>query len=140
VGLLGEHRPRVLPPMEIVFTEESEKRNVYSFEHKTEVDASVRFEIPAKIEPTVLREINNVAREAFMALNCRDVARIDLRMNEKSKVYFIECNPLPGLTPGWSDLCIIAEKAGYDYHTLIGEIMAPAIRRFKQKRKQSVGS
>jgi len=140
VGLLGEHRPRVLPPMEIVFTEESEKRNVYSFEHKTEVDASVRFEIPAKVEPTVLREINNVAREAFMVLNCRDVARIDLRMNEKSKVYFIECNPLPGLTPGWSDLCIIAEKAGYDYHTLIGEIMAPAIRRFKQKRKQSVGS
>ena len=65
------------------------------------------------------------ARGAFMALGCRDVARIDFRMDDKGRIYFIECNPLPGLTPGWSDLVLIAQGAGMDYRTLIGEIMAP---------------
>ena len=68
-----------------------------------------------------------------MALGCRDVARIDFRMDDKGRIYFIECNPLPGLTPGWSDLVLIAQGAGMDYRTLIGEIMAPAIRRYKER-------
>jgi D-alanine-D-alanine ligase len=63
------------------------------------------------------------------------VARVDLRLDRKDRIHFIECNPLPGLTPGWSDLCIIGEAAGMDYRTLIGEIMAPAIRRLKDKEK-----
>jgi D-alanine-D-alanine ligase len=68
-----------------------------------------------------------------MALGCRDVARIDFRMDDKGRLYFIECNPLPGLTPGWSDLVLIAQGAGMDYRGLIGEIMAPAIRRYKER-------
>ena len=68
-----------------------------------------------------------------MALGCRDVARIDFRMDDKGRIYFIECNPLPGLTPGWSDLVLIAQGAGMDYRGLIGEIMAPAIRRYKER-------
>jgi len=43
---------------------------------------------------------------------------------------------LPGLTPDWSDLCLISNSAGMDYRTLIGEILAPAIRRYKQKQKR----
>jgi D-alanine-D-alanine ligase len=54
-------------------------------------------------------------------------------MDDKGRIYFIECNPLPGLTPGWSDLVLIAQGAGMDYRTLIGEIMAPAIRRYKER-------
>jgi D-alanine-D-alanine ligase len=61
------------------------------------------------------------------------VARIDFRMDDKGRIFFIECNPLPGLTPGWSDLVLIAQGAGMDYRTLIGEIMAPAIRRYKER-------
>jgi D-alanine-D-alanine ligase len=68
-----------------------------------------------------------------MALGCRDVARIDFRMDERGRFYFLECNPLPGLTPGWSDLVLIAQGAGMDYRTLIGEIMAGAIRRLKER-------
>ena len=32
-------------------------------------------------------------------------------------------NPLPGLTPDYSDLCLIANGAKIDYRTLIGEIL-----------------
>lgn len=133
VGLLGERRPRVLPPMEIVFLDKEEKNPVYSFQHKLDWNDRIRYDAPAKLEPALLEKLRTAARGSFMALGCRDVARIDFRMDDKGRIYFIECNPLPGLTPGWSDLVLIAQGAGMDYRTLIGEIMAPAIRRYKER-------
>ncbi|MDC0707871.1 ATP-grasp domain-containing protein [Stigmatella sp. ncwal1] len=133
VGLLGERRPRVLPPMEIVFLDKEEKNPVYSFQHKLDWTDRIRYDAPAKLEPALLERLRTAARGSFMALGCRDVARIDFRMDDKGRLYFIECNPLPGLTPGWSDLVLIAQGAGMDYRTLIGEIMAPAIRRYKER-------
>jgi D-alanine-D-alanine ligase len=133
VGLLGERRPRVLPPMEIIFLDQGEKTPVYSFQHKLDWNDRIRYDAPAKLEPALLEKLRAAARGTFMALGCRDVARIDFRMDDKGRIYFIECNPLPGLTPGWSDLVLISQGAGMDYRTLIGEIMAPAIRRYKER-------
>jgi D-alanine-D-alanine ligase len=133
VGLLGERRPEVLPPMEIVFTDKSDSTPIYTFEDKLEANDRIRYEVPAKLEPGQLERLRAAARGAFMALGCRDVARIDFRMDEAGRIYFLECNPLPGLTPGWSDLVLIAQGEGMDYHTLIGEILSGAIRRYKEK-------
>lgn len=131
VGLLGEYRPRVLPPMEIVFHAAPGAHPVYAFDHKLAFNDQVSYDVPAKIDPALANRIGQAARGAFRALGCRDVARIDLRLDERGKVHFIECNPLPGLTPKWSDLCLIGEAAGMDYRSLIGEIMAPALRRMR---------
>ena len=51
VGLLGERRPKVLPPMEIVFTDKSDKTPIYRFEDKLEANERIRYEVPAKLEP-----------------------------------------------------------------------------------------
>jgi len=136
VALLGEKRPRVLPPMEIVFSPAAGKDPVYTYAHKLDVNEEVRYEAPAKLEPALRARLERASRAAFRALGCRDVARVDLRLDAKGHVNFIECNPLPGLTPGWSDLCLIAEGAGMDYPSLIREIMDPAIRRYKDATKQ----
>lgn len=133
VGLLGERRPEVLPPMEIVFTDKSDKTPIYKFEDKLEENDRIRYEVPAKLEAGPLERLRTAARSAFMTLGCRDVARIDFRMDETGRIYFIECNPLPGLTPGWSDLVLIAQGDGMDYRTLIGEILSGAIRRYKER-------
>ncbi|MEW5737791.1 MAG: D-alanine--D-alanine ligase [Myxococcota bacterium] len=136
VGLLGERRPEVLPPMEIVFTDKSDSTPIYKFEDKLEANDRIRYEAPAKLEPSQLERLRAAARGAFMALGCRDVARIDFRMDETGRLFFLECNPLPGLTPGWSDLVLIAQGEGMDYHTLIGEILSGAIRRYKEKESR----
>lgn len=136
VGLLGERRPRVLPPMEIVFLNSQVKHPVYSFAHKLEWSKEIRYDAPAQIDAKLAKEIERVAKICFAALDCRDVARIDLRLDNEGRVNFIECNPLPGLTPDWSDLCLIAKSAGMDYRTLIGEILAPAIKRFKERERE----
>jgi len=140
VALLGERRPKALPPMEIVFHDATERHWVYSFEHKLDWNDRIKYEVPAKLDPAQSEKLKSAARGAFMALGCRDVARIDFRMDEKGRVYFLECNPLPGLTPGWSDLCLIAQASGMDYRTLIGEILSGAVRRYKEREARRAAS
>lgn len=136
VGLLGERRPKVLPPMEIVFLDEAEHRPIYSFEFKQDWSKKIRYDVPARIETAQLRALERAARECFIALGCRDVARVDFRMDAAGKVYFLECNPLPGLTPGWSDLVLISKAAGIEYNALINEILSGAIRRYKERERE----
>jgi D-alanine-D-alanine ligase len=136
VGMLGERRPRVLPPMEIVFLDAGDATPVYSFEMKQEWSDQIRYEVPAKLAPRELDRLERAARECFSALGCRDVARIDFRMTPEGRVYFIESNPLPGLSPGWSDLVLIAQAAGIEYRALIGEILSFAIRRYQERERE----
>jgi D-alanine-D-alanine ligase len=136
VGLLGERKPRVLPPMEICFKDASKKRPVYDFEIKQEWEKHVYYECPAKLSPTELKAVERAARETFIALDCRDVARIDLRMNSQGQVYVLEVNPLPGLTPDYSDLVLISKAAGIEYRTLISEILAGGLKRLREKKRE----
>jgi len=133
VGLLGDRRPRVLPPMEIIF--KANQRPVYDYQIKQEWEKHVAYQCPAELTPAELKAIERAARETFEALDCRDVARVDMRMNAKGEIYVIEVNPLPGLTPGYSDLCLIATAAGIDYRTLISEILAGGLKRMRDKRR-----
>lgn len=136
VGLLGERRPRVLPVMEVVFLDKEDTTPVYSFEHKQDWNSKIRYDVPAKLDALQQKAIEKAARECFNALNCRDVARIDFRMDAQGRVFFLECNPLPGLTPDWSDLVLISKAAGMEYRGLIGEILAPAIRRYHERARE----
>jgi D-alanine-D-alanine ligase len=133
VGLLGERRPKVLPPMEVVFVDPA-VHPVYGFEEKQSDTPRVRFECPAPLTAAELKRIEKVVRDTFAALDCRDVARIDLRMAPDGRVYVIEVNPLPGLRPEFSDLCMIAKVSGMDYRSLIGEILAGCLKRYRDAR------
>jgi D-alanine-D-alanine ligase len=137
VGLLGDRRPRVLPPMEILFKDKTNERPVYDFQIKQEWEKHVQYECPAKLSPAELKAIERVCRETFAALDCRDVARVDLRLTPKGEFYVIEVNPLPGLTPGYSDLCLIAKAAGIEYRTLIGDILEGGLKRLREKRREA---
>ena len=137
VGLLGDRRPRVLPPMEILFKDKTNLRPVYDFQIKQEWEKHVSYQCPADLTPAELKGIERVARETFAALACRDVSRVDLRMTPKGELYVIEVNPLPGLTPGYSDLCLIASAAGIEYRTLIGEILEGGLKRLREKRREA---
>jgi len=137
VGMLGDRRPRVLPPMEILFKDKSNARPVYDFQIKQEWEKHVSYQCPAHLAPAELKAIERVCRETFDALDCRDVARVDLRMTAKGDIYVIEVNPLPGLTPGYSDLCLIAQAAGIEYRNLIGEILEGGLKRLREKRREA---
>ena len=135
VGLLGDKRPRVLPAMEILFLDKNNPRPVYDYQIKQEWEKYVYYQCPAHLSPAEVKAIEKVARETFEALDCRDVARVDLRMDEAGDFYVLEVNPLPGLTPEYSDLCLIAKAANIDYRSLIGEILSGGLKRLREKRR-----
>ncbi|HLU65197.1 MAG TPA: ATP-grasp domain-containing protein [Kofleriaceae bacterium] len=137
VGLLGsKRRLRVLPPMEIRFKDESNDRPVYDYVVKQEWEKHVEYECPARLTEAENRAIERVARATFAALECRDFARVDLRMGQDGKIYVFEVNPLPGMTPGYSDLVLISKAAGMDYDQLMTEIMVGGLRRLRDKRRR----
>jgi D-alanine--D-alanine ligase len=135
VGLLGERRPRVLPAMEIVFLHAVD-RPVYDYQCKQHWQNHVRYECPAKLTKEEERTIERISRSTFMALGCRDVARVDLRLAPDGRVWVIEVNPLPGLTPDYSDLCLISNGAKIDYRTLIGEILSGGLKRWRERQER----
>ena len=133
VAMLGERDPRVLPIMEIVFTDRSERFPIYSFKSKFE-SVGVENKVPCDVSPALYTELERVATASFAALGCRDIARVDLRLDGQDNVHFIECNPLPGMAPNFSDLCVMAKVEHTSYDALVAEIMAPAVRRVRAIR------
>jgi D-alanine-D-alanine ligase len=136
VGLLGDKRPRVLPPMEIKFKNTEVERPVYDYSVKQEWEKHVYYQCPAHLTPAELKAMERVARATFWALDCRDVARVDVRMADDGRIYVLEVNPLPGLTPDYSDLILISNAAGISYDELIAEIMIGGLKRLRQKRRE----
>lgn len=134
VGLIQtEQGLRVLPPLEVVFLDKSNELPVYSFEIKQDMDKSVRYDCPAQIDKKTERLLASVARKAFKALGCRDYARVDIRISESGVPYVFEVNPLPGLTPNFSDMCLIANAIGMKYEELIASILRPCLRRMRMR-------
>ena len=132
VGLLGNGtQVKVFPPMEIVYkSTPADGCRVYSYSVKQDYTRFVSYECPARLESGVERKMLDAAKKIFLALNCRDFARVDFRLSEDGKdVYFIEINPLPGLAPGYSDYPMLADFCGMGYDELIAKIFRAAVLR-----------
>jgi D-alanine-D-alanine ligase len=131
VGIIGNGTNfTVLPIMEIMFTNNSNE-NLYSYRVKKESATSIFCECPANISPKLTKTINKIAQKIFTVLDCKDVARIDLRIEEDTNIpYFIEINPLPGLVDDYSDLVVIYKQTGKSYDDLIITILNEALSRY----------
>jgi D-alanine-D-alanine ligase len=115
--------------MEVVFVDPGVKHPVYHYQLKQDFTEHTRFSCPADLSAREIAALETTARRAFDALGCLDVARIDFRLAQDGTPYVIEVNPLPGLSPGFSDLCLIAEGAQMSYAALIGEILKGPLQR-----------
>ncbi|MBT9176510.1 MAG: D-alanine--D-alanine ligase [Firmicutes bacterium] len=76
---------------------------------------AVQTQCPANIQPELLARIEHVVLGAFNALECRDYARIDIRVDRSGTPYVIDVNTLPGLEPGYSDYPKAAQVAGLSF-------------------------
>ena len=102
---------------------------VYSLEVKRDFANRVEYVTPPPASKPQLRRIEEAALATFCALECRDVARIDFRLAENGTPFFLEANPLPGLSPTTGDLPILARLLGIPYTDLIGKILSAALTR-----------
>jgi len=129
VGILGNDPPRVAGMMEVVPKTVPPSEFVYSLEVKRDWENRVSYRVPPALPAPAIEELRRCALGAYRALGCRDFSRIDFRLDAAGAPQFIECNPLPGLSPGYGDLPIMAERTGLPYLSLIREIFSHALSR-----------
>ncbi len=103
---------------------------VYTNEMKTVASLEdYRYQCPAPLTQKQADELCSLAARTFHALDCKDVSRVDFRLDESDdhKPYILEINPLPGLS--YSDLCLQALAMGWEHDRLVGAILDAAIER-----------
>ena len=127
VGVVGNgSASRAIGVMEVLWNERSEAR-AYTALNKDEYLKRVEYRLVEDGE--FAAEAIRIARAAAAALQCRDVARVDLRADASGRLGFLEVNPLPGLHPVRSDLPIMARLAGIAYDDLLASVVDAAATR-----------
>ena len=109
-----------------------EEAGIYTSRIKVEMAHEFHYLCPAPLTDEQVEELNWLAAAVFRVTGCLDVARVDFRLdaNDGDRPYILEVNPLPGLNPGYSDLCIEAAADGWTYEGLINKILDLAIERY----------
>ena len=69
----------------------------YDFEAKY-LDGATSIELPAPIDSAIAEKIRNSAIQAFLALGCSGLARVDFFLSEKGELIINELNTMPGFT------------------------------------------
>ncbi|MFH1878965.1 MAG: ATP-grasp domain-containing protein [Candidatus Omnitrophota bacterium] len=128
-GVYGNSEPRILGMMKIVPREKESSFFIYSIENKRDWERKIKYESAESIPLETQAMIKEYAARAFRALELRDVARIDFRLDKNSIPKIIDINPLPGLSPRYSDLIIMYRLGGGEYPSLINKILTAALTR-----------
>lgn len=135
-----EEAPRIsrglqfFPPLEVdMAAYPEEEAGVYTSRIKVDLAHEFHYLCPAPLSAELVEELNWLAAATFRVTGCLDVARVDFRLdaNDGNKPYILEVNPLPGLNPGYSDLCIEAAAEGWSYEELISCILDEAVERYQ---------
>jgi D-alanine-D-alanine ligase len=88
----------------------------------------VRYRVPPCLPAATQNLIQAYALNAYHLLGCRDLARIDFRLDALGRPVFLECNPLPGLNPESGDIVILSSGV-LSYETLIQGVLRDAADR-----------
>ena len=125
VSLLGNDKPRVFPVAEILTG--GGEFDFYSYEYKEQHDKIIK--CPVDISSKAKNMMINASLAIFEALECRDLARVDFKMDPQGDPAFIEINPLPGLSPYYSIYPKQAEKENMSSKQIIKKLISFAQQR-----------
>ncbi len=115
IGLLGNSPVEVLPAGKII-TQKGKRKVVWPFS------------LPCSLK----RELRNSSLKIYELIGAKDLSRLDYILDKKGQLYFLEINPLPGLSPYYGIMPVLAQAAGYEYEELIGRIIKVALERHRK--------
>ncbi len=130
--VLGDGEFTVLPISEIVYSLPPNLPRLLTFAAKWEPD-NIYFnntpaKCPADIGEKLQARIVKIARAAFKLVVGQGYARVDMRMSGRSKLYVLEVNPNPDISPG-TGAARQAEATGMTYSQFTGILMRLALRQ-----------
>jgi D-alanine-D-alanine ligase len=123
---------RFFPPMEVNLKPFEDSDVVYSNRLKVDLADQLDYLCPAPLDDDMVDELNWLTAAVFRVTGGLDVSRVDFRLDAKNNwtPYILEINPLPGLSPGISDLVIEAAAEGVDHTYLVNMILDTALERY----------
>lgn len=101
----------------------------YDYENKYKPGA-VKETCPAPISSELTRRLQDYAVQGYRALGLESYARLDFIVTDDEKIYCLEANTLPGMTP----TSLIPQEAavlGMDYPTLCEELIRVSEKKYK---------
>ncbi len=121
-GVLGNQEPVALPLVEIVPGEE-----FTFFDYTAKYTPGATREIcPAPLDGAISRQAQDIALAAHRALRLRGYSRTDMIVAEDGKIYVLETNTIPGMTPT-SLLPQAAAAAGLSFGALLERLIELAL-------------
>lgn len=125
-AVLGNEQPMASTVGEVVVGGDG----FYAYETKY-VDDSARIVIPAELAPTVIDDIRHIALQAYQAVNCRGLARVDVFVTDEGQIIVNEINTLPGFTH-ISMYPKLWAASGIGYTELISRLLELALDRHRR--------
>ncbi len=129
VTVVGHAPPRALPVLQRAL-EPTTGIGLHAVERHPAPPGGWCAHTPGVLDAPLERELERLALLAFDALECRDFARADFRLDAGGHPHFLELNPLPTFAPDGS-FAILAEIAGRETAEFVAEILADGLRRMK---------
>ncbi|HEX6140422.1 MAG TPA: D-alanine--D-alanine ligase family protein [Candidatus Limnocylindria bacterium] len=115
-GVLGNAEPIVFPPGEI-------RSHHEWYDYESKYTAGLADVLPrADVDPALADELRELARAAYVAVDCAGFARVDFLVGADGTAYLSEMNTIPGFT-ATSMFPKQAEMAGIGFAELIGRII-----------------
>ncbi|HKJ90796.1 MAG TPA: D-alanine--D-alanine ligase [Oceanipulchritudo sp.] len=102
---------------------------LYDYAHKY-TSGLTRYEVPARLDETLRKELYGWSRQLFRICGCRDFGRIDFRLGREGMIVFLEINTLPGMTPT-SLLPKTASCSGIGFEDLVLRFVTRALERMQ---------
>lgn len=126
VAVVGNGPARALPAIQRAL-EASSRIGVHAIESEAP-PAGWQTRLPGCLEPELERELAALAIRAYDALECRDFARADFRLDREGRPRFLELNPLPTFAPEGT-FGVLAELEGRPLDALLAEVILGGLRR-----------
>src|SRR6202166_3990266 len=127
LSVLGNEDPKASIPGEIV-----PHREFYDYAAKY-LEEGTRLLIPAKLTKAQVKKFQESAVQAFRALECLGMARVDFFLEHRTgKIYLNEINTIPGFT-SISMYPKLWEASGLPYRELLGRLIDLALEQHREK-------
>lgn len=127
VGVLGNRRLQVLPVWELLLDKlPDDSHRVATARVKWSVKYQKKYGIKSceakGLSKGMIESIQRLAKRAYRILGLNGYARLDFRLDQDGKLYFLEANPNAQIAFG-EDLAESAEQAGLNYEALLQKVL-----------------
>ncbi|MDD2708330.1 MAG: D-alanine--D-alanine ligase [Verrucomicrobiae bacterium] len=93
----GEYTVGIMGDEALAVVEIRPKSGWYDYTNKYTKNAT-EYLMPAPIDENLTAQLRDLALRAHHSLGCRDVSRVDFRVNDRRECHVLEVNSLPGMT------------------------------------------